>query len=270
MNTKIAFHQKTRKLSNREYRLLYDRERRPKYYMPSVHLGFNLGLLLTVLVGCLYFISEWSFLFVAVAVGVFLFGNVAVYFIHRYPLHKRLKIWSFPFDSHTVEHHRYFTSENITYRNALDFYAIFFPSFVVAFYVALISPLFYLTSSYILGRDGALFFTGASAGYFLLYEFFHWASHLPKDHFLMKSSWISMMREHHRIHHNQKLMHKYNFTIVYPLMDIIMGTRFKGVLPEDLASDHNQNLLENLNSKELEELNRFDVKGQHAVVIDRL
>lgn len=68
------------------------------------------------------------------------------------------------------------------------------------------------------------------------------------------------MREHHRAHHNPKLMHKYNFGIVYPMMDVIMRTRYVEKLPEDRPEDHYSDLINNANSRILKELNSFNEK----------
>ncbi|GAB4413582.1 MAG: hypothetical protein OHK0056_19720 [Bacteriovoracaceae bacterium] len=76
----------------------------------------------------------------------------------------------------------------------------------------------------------------------------------------MKISWIKTMREHHRAHHNPKLMHKYNFGIVYPMMDVIMRTRYVEKLPEDRPEDHYSDLINNANSRILKELNSFNEK----------
>ncbi|PIP94891.1 MAG: hypothetical protein COW00_14400 [Bdellovibrio sp. CG12_big_fil_rev_8_21_14_0_65_39_13] len=248
MNEKLAFAQKTRGLTNDEYRDIYRLEKLPSSYRHWLHLGFNLGSLGIVFLGNLVLIKKFQLSLIALFVLVMLIGNFAVYCIHRFPLHRRMKFWTFPFDSHTVEHHRFFTSDHITFKNSKDYYAIFFPSFVVAIFVFAIFPLFFYGSSFFLTIDQAHFFTSMSAGYFLLYEFVHWASHLQEDHFLMKLNWLKMMREHHRVHHNPKLMGKYNFTIVYPLMDILMGTKYKGILPADLAEDHAQNVEQNFRS----------------------
>lgn len=254
MNEKWDFARRTRGLTNDQYREVYRKEKLPPTYRHWLHLGFNLGSLGLVLVFNLVQIKNYDYSFLAIFIGVMLFGNVAVYFIHRFPLHRRLKLWAFPFDSHTVEHHRFFTSDHITFKNSNDYYAIFFPSFVVAFFVLVVFPMFYFISSQFLRPDQSHFFTALSAGYFILYEFVHWASHLSKDHFLMKMPWLKTMREHHRIHHNPKLMGKYNFSIVYPMMDYLMRTKFDGELPADRPEDHASEVSLNFKSEKLIEI----------------
>lgn len=244
--SKISSIEKNHNFHHQKYRQWYRDEIIPKYYSALVHVGFNFLLLAILVIGHFLLIEQWNWHVLGVFIFVIFLGNVVVFFVHKYPLHQRLKIWTFPYDSHTVEHHRYYTSDNITCIDSRDFYVIFFPMFVVAGFAILIQPFFFYLNSLMIGKDLAHAFAGATAGYFLIYEFFHWASHLPEKHFLMKNPWIKYMREHHRIHHNPKLMNRFNFCIVYPFMDILMGTKYRGQLPVDSAEDHYQDVLMNI------------------------
>lgn len=237
---------RTRKLDNEKYRKWFRSERIPKSYHPYLHLGFNISALISLIVFHFVMVGGWSLPVYGVLLFTFLLGNFSVWFIHKYPLHHRVKFWSYPFEAHTVDHHRYFTSSNITYKDATDFYVIFFPCRVIAGFTFVAQPLVYFGTRYLLGADIAHALAGSMAAYFILYELFHWASHLPTKHFMMKMPWFRYMRQHHLIHHSPKLMSHYNFCIVYPMMDILMGTKFRGSIPEDSHEDHYQNIKENI------------------------
>jgi hypothetical protein len=211
-----------------EYRIKFQKEKNPPLYHPLLHVSFNLGSLLLMMIWNYFQVSEWNLQILLVLFVSFFLGNVTVWSLHRYPLHRRYKWFPFPYDEHTVEHHRYFTYDDITYTDMWDYRAIFFPRFIVAGFIIFVLPVFYFLALFLFNENVAHAFCGSAAGYFLLYELFHWASHLPHDHFVMKIRWIRSMREHHRIHHDTKLMNKYNFCIVYPLMDILCGTKYKG------------------------------------------
>lgn len=215
-----------KELNTHHYREWYQKEKRPKLYHPFLHLGFNFGVLLVLIMVHFSFVDNWNIYSFIALMGIFIFGNITVWFVHKFPLHHRLKFWSFPYEAHTVEHHRYFTADAITYDSYQDYVAIFFPSMVIASFALLAQPGIYFGARYFLGNDLAHILAGGAAGYFLLYEMFHWASHLSADHVLMNLGWIKYMREHHRIHHDTRLMNKYNFCIVYPMMDILMGTKY--------------------------------------------
>ena len=235
----------TKELNTHRYRDWYQKEKRPKFYHPYFHLGFNFGVLILLIIGHFSYVEKWSFYSALTLIGIFIFGNMTVWFVHKFPLHHRIKVWSFPYEAHTVEHHRYFTSDTITYDSHQDYVAIFFPSMVIASFALLAQPAIYFGARLIFGNDFAHVLAAGAAGYFLLYEIFHWASHLGHDHFLMKFGWFKHMREHHRIHHNTRLMNKYNFCIVYPMMDVLMGTKYQGGLPEEKIEDHFNDVAKN-------------------------
>lgn len=228
----------TRHLSTSSYRDWVKAKKRPFLYHPLSHLFGNLAMLAGAILVNFYFVQSWSWGMLGVWAAVFLIGNVVVWTVHKYPLHRRFKYWSYPFDAHTIQHHRYFTHDSLTYDSIQDYLAIFFPTEVIAAFTFLAQPIFYFGLRSVLGPDLAHAFAASCAAYFLLYEFFHWASHQPETHVLMKIGWIRYMREHHRLHHNTKLMSKFNFCIVYPMMDIIMGTKYQGPMVQETTDDH--------------------------------
>ncbi len=246
MDSKISASQRTYRLSTAEYRDWYRAERIPKFYSPVIHIGYNLGVLLALIVGHFYYVGSWGLSSILVLAFAFLLGNVVIYSLHRFPLHHRLKYVTALYDAHTVEHHRFFTTNYGEYSGSRDLFIIFFPTFFLTAFALLLQPVFFFSVRALLGTDIAHIFSGATAVYFFLYEFFHWASHTREGHFVQKSAWIRYMRNHHRVHHNPKLMRSYNFTIVYPLMDLLMGTLYRGPLPEERHEDHHQNVMENL------------------------
>lgn len=212
---------------NRQYRNSFRRDRIPRIYRPWMHVYFNGGTLLALVIGSIAMIQTWGLGQLAVFAFTLLLGNFTVWLVHRYPLHRRNPLISFPYDPHTVVHHRYFTNEFITCDDNKDLFAVFFPMWVVLGFAVIVQPVFYFSFKFFFGSNLAYTFTAGTAFYFLLYEFVHWTSHLPLDHFLLKNPWLLFMRNHHIIHHDPKLMMKYNFCIVYPLMDIIFGTYYR-------------------------------------------
>lgn len=238
--------EKTKKYTNDQYRAWFREHGIPKSYNPVVHLSFNLGTLSFLLFWNLTFVTEWNWKVFTVFGFTLVLGNLVVFLIHKYPLHKRMKLWSFPYDAHTVEHHRYFTHNNPVYQSTHDFFAVFFPWFVVLGFALVAQPIFYYSTKFVIGSELAHVFAGSTAGYFLLYEFVHWCSHLPEDHFFLRLPWLKYMWEHHRVHHNPRLMNSWNFCIVYPLFDKILGTHFKGEMPGSTDADHYKDVRENL------------------------
>jgi len=242
--TIIPHIEETRRLTNEKYRTWFRETQIPKSYTPNLHVYFNFCVLFVGMCWCFFQIQSWGLANVGVLVFNLFFGNITVWIIHKYPLHHRWKIWTMPYDSHTVSHHRFFTSDFITYEDQRDYYIIFFPMFVVAGFTVVVQPLFYLAALTVTGStDLAFTFIGSTAGYFLLYETFHWASHLPTTHVLIRFvPFFRYMRQHHLVHHNPRLMNKYNFCIVDPFFDFALGTKYKGGLPKDDPEDHFQDV----------------------------
>ncbi|MCO4794358.1 MAG: sterol desaturase family protein [Bacteriovoracaceae bacterium] len=236
----------TKKYTNEQYRVWFRENGIPKTYNPILHVAFNIGTLLALIVWNMSFVTEWNWEVFSILGTSLIIGNLVVYLLHKYPLHRRMKLWSFPYDAHTVEHHRYFTYDNPVYNSPFDFFAVFFPWFVVLGFALVAQPIFYFSTKFFIGPELAHVFAGATAGYFLLYEFVHWSCHLREDHPLLKVGWLNYMWKFHRVHHNQRLMNSYNFSIVYPLFDILMGTLHKGDLPGETIEDHYKNVKENI------------------------
>jgi hypothetical protein len=232
--------EETRKLDNREYRKFIKDNEVSKYYHPYFHIGWNIGVLSFLMAGHALMITDWNLGILGVYAFCLLLGNFTVWALHRYPLHKRYKVSEYAYERHTVMHHRYFTQDHITYEEDMDFFAVFFPMSVILGFALIVQPLFFFSVRYFFGTNLAFAFASGTAMYFLLYEFVHWASHLKTSHPLIKYvPWLKAMRAHHLVHHNPKLMMKYNFCIVYPLMDYIMGTKYKEkTLPQDNPEDH--------------------------------
>lgn len=246
MNDIIAHVNETRYLNNRQFRKHVKDKEVSKYYHPYVHVVWNIGILFLLMVISALMIETWNIQVFWVYMFTLLLGNFTVWWLHRYPLHRRRKISSYSYERHTVMHHRYFTQDFITYDEDMDFYAVFFPMIVIAGFALFAQPAFYFSFEYFFGSNLASAFTSGTAMYFLLYEFVHWSCHQPEDHWLIQIPWLKYMRDHHIVHHNPKLMMNYNFCIVYPLMDYVMGTKYEETaLPKDDQQDHYQDVMAN-------------------------
>ena len=65
----------------------------------------------------------------------------------------------------------------------------------------------------------------STALYVVSYELTHLAYHLKEDHPISQLRTVRFLREHHRRHHDPRLMLKWNFNVTVPLADIVLGTR---------------------------------------------
>lgn len=247
MTTLSSQIEETKKLTNTNYRKWIKSNEVKSWYHPYMHIAWNIGILFLLTVGNAVMVQEWNLQVAGVYAFCLLLGNFTVWALHRYPLHHRYKWHSYSYERHTVMHHRYFTQDFITYEEDMDFFAVFFPMAVITGFALAVQPMFFFGFKYFFGENLAWAFASGTAGYFLLYEFVHWASHLKADHVLMKVPWLRYMRQHHIIHHNPRLMNRYNFDIVMPMMDALTGTMYKDqTLPKDDQEDHYLDVKANL------------------------
>jgi hypothetical protein len=235
----------TKSFTNQDYRKWFMENSLPRFYNPILHVCFNIGLLLAVIIYHFSKIENYTFLSFLTMIIILPIGNLVVTLIHQYPLHKRLKVWPFPYDAHTVEHHRFYTSDHILITHTRELFVVMFPWFVILGFIIVAQPLFYFLFSFLINPDMGHIIAGSAAGYFLLYEFVHTSNHLPLNSLVFYIPGMKAMRKHHLIHHNPKLMGKYNMGIVFPFFDYIFGSKWKesqSPLPKDKISDHYNNL----------------------------
>lgn len=211
-------------MDTHEYRQYFRTNVIPRYYSPALHVLFNFGLLIG---SCLYTflkIQSIGIYETVLFVMMMILGNFVIYFIHRYPLHKKYPfIAKHTFDIHSKQHHRFYTYQNYQFDSPKDFYILFFPMWTVAAFVGGFLPLLYILSSLIFEQPQVWTILFSATLYFLLYEFIHFASHLPPQHILLKFKPLAYMWRHHQTHHDPSLMSQYNFNIVYPLADWLFG-----------------------------------------------
>lgn len=154
-------------------------------------------------------------------------GNLVIYLVHRFPYHRE-ELSKEAYAAHTILHHGYYTDEHATFDSHRDFFAILLPSWVhylVA--IAVLLPLSWLLPA-VIPNDYAQAIVFSAALYLFLYEAVHLSAHLPKGHFLLRLPWLGYMRDFHVTHHDPKLMAEYNFGIVFPFWDWILGTHYRG------------------------------------------
>jgi len=203
------------------------RQKIPKLYSGFFHLFFNFTVLLVSLVVPLTYIGELKTVELFIIPLVLFLGNVAVYVIHKYPLHRHSRLFKFAYTIHSKYHHVFFTDKVLVFDSSKDFYILFFPTWVVAGFVLSYFPALYFIGPYFLSINSICLAMSMGSLYFLLYEILHFCSHLPETHPVLRIPGVRYMWEHHKAHHNPKLMASCNFNIVYPLMDILMGTKHR-------------------------------------------
>jgi hypothetical protein len=211
----------------REFRKAMSEKEIPKYYSGWLHLLTNFSLLLGVCGFCLYKVQGASLMELLIVPVTFIIGNLAVFLIHRYPLHRYLSYFPYPYKVHTKSHHHYYTKECYAFESTNDWYMIFFPITVVFLFSVIYIPLNYFIAMSFLSPNATFLYLFTSSLYFISYEVVHFISHVPENALILRLPFLKFMWNHHRTHHDTRLMSDYNFNIVYPLCDLLFGTYYR-------------------------------------------
>lgn len=199
----------------------------PSWYLPA-HLGVSIGLLgaLTALFVMLLPPEPLRWPAYAAAMSTVTLGNFVEYALHRWPMHRRYKRFVGFFRNHTIVHHRYFTKNAMDMERPSDlFYVLPSVWVILASSLTLVSTTAFL---YVVFGPQIGLAGGASLGAFaLMSEILHVAFHLPEKWMtlpVLRSRWFQWVKRHHTIHHDPHVMRKWNFNIVIPLFDALLGT----------------------------------------------
>jgi hypothetical protein len=186
----------------------------------GVMYGVGIGALwycATKLVGVTW---EW-----ALAIPVFLAGNLIEWAMHTYVMHRRIDVFALRaiYERHTREHHQYFTDNDITIDTTREFRIVFFPWRVLTVLGVAGTTLGYITAQLINPNAGYIVFM-TMVGQYLIYETFHYCCHVHDNWFVRNMPFINTIRRHHTAHHNMGIMMKYNMNLTFPIADWLMGT----------------------------------------------
>jgi hypothetical protein len=161
----------------------------------------------------------------------FLVANLAEYFGHKGPMHHRQRFLALIHRRHGVEHHQFFTREDMAYESSRDFKMVLFPPIMLLFFLGGIAAPIALVLFFVVSANAGWIFIATGIGYFLTYEWLHFAYHLPASSFVGKLDVIRRLRHHHGVHHDPALMQKWNFNITFPICDSIFGTTYQASKP---------------------------------------
>jgi len=207
-----------------EFREAFQRERVTRTYSGTVHLLLTVGASLVVVLYCLLQVKNVRAVEWLTIPATFLYANLTEYVAHRGPMHHRFRGLRMVFKDHTLEHHRYFTSEWMELDGMRDLAAILFPPFNLALFVGGTGILVaVLLGTWISANVGYLFLAVA-LGYYANYELFHLAYHMPENSQVGRFPVMEKLRLHHTRHHDLQLMSRCCFNITYPICDLIFGT----------------------------------------------
>ncbi len=195
----------------------------PSWYSPFGHFLFPALVGLATIGVCLHHVKGLRALELLAIPFTLVLSNAIEWHAHRDVLHKRTRVIPILFDRHTPVHHKLFSSDDMAITDWRELRNVLLPSFGVLAILSLQLPLLAVALSFGL-RNVALLFLATSMGYVLAYEWLHLAYHLPADSFVGRRTTVRWLRRHHALHHDHKLMQRWNMNVTLPLWDWLRGT----------------------------------------------
>lgn len=198
--------------------------RKKGWYSPALHLAVPSTFGLGVMISAVFFMHDvkvWELLF---GLGLFVLANATEWRIHKSLLHHRAPFAPFLYDRHTPEHHMVFVTEDMAIRSRNEFRLVLLPSFAVVLLGVLLSPIA-AALWFVAGQHNlACIFALVTMGYVVSYEWLHLSYHLPESSFIGRRALIRALRRHHALHHDPRLMQRWNFNVSLPLWDLVRRT----------------------------------------------
>ncbi|HEX9047126.1 MAG TPA: fatty acid hydroxylase [Verrucomicrobiae bacterium] len=151
-----------------------------------------------------------------------IYASFFEWILHRYVMHRPVGQFRYPFETHTLIHHRVFRADH-TYHliNPSDAKTIPMAWWNGPAIIA-VGLLPFVAAAAWLGHWGLLLGAAVACGaYYGVYEYMHWCMHLPKKRTVERAGVFFRLNGHHLLHH--RYMGK-NFNVVLPLADLLLGT----------------------------------------------
>ena len=209
----------------RKYRIGKIPEMRSRpWYRGEFHYGFTVGFALLVCGVSIERLDHLSFMDAWIVPVMIVYANFVEYFVHRFPLHRRIPGLGILYERHAVQHHRYFTERDISILTPLQMAYVLFPAPAILIFIPLAAGPVAMLIGRLFGGSAGWLALLCSAGYFAWYESFHLANHLPMGHWVHRIPGLSALCRFHRLHHHPAYAKQYNFNVTFPFADWVMGT----------------------------------------------
>ncbi len=207
----------------------------PRWYRPLPHLALPslFGLLVLVFAATrIHALRPIELLAVPVTVLV---GFAFEWWVHRSVLHRRVPGVAVIYERHELQHHVVFTDADMAMRSPRELQMILMPAYAVLLIALFNAPIALLAARFVTANVGYIYLVTAMA-FFLSYEWLHLAFHLPAGHPIGRLGVIAVLREHHRRHHDPRLMRSWNFNVTVPVFDGLLRTRWTRELEAERAA----------------------------------
>lgn len=195
-------------------------------------LGFGLAVIVAAIAGLR---APLTVAEIAILIPVLIGWNLLEWYGHR-ALHRPGKgaLARALYQRHTLTHHRFFTHESMALRDSRDLKIVFFPHFALPLLTLLALPALLLVGL-LWSINAALVALIALVAIYLIFEALHLCAHLPQASRVARLPGIRVMCEHHRRHHDPRIMMDRNMNFTFPLADWLLGALARRDSPTDAA-----------------------------------
>jgi hypothetical protein len=164
----------------------------------------------------------WEWLVIPV---VLVSCNMFEWFLHMHVMHrpKNIRGLRAVYQRHTLNHHQFFTDQEMRFRDNQDWRVTFFPPYALVVFI-LMSAIGAVVVNLVLTSNAAWLLMSTTTGMYLIYEFMHFCCHVDENAFVRICPFVNTIRRHHTAHHNDRLMMEVNMNLTFPIADWIMGT----------------------------------------------
>ncbi|MGK3988392.1 sterol desaturase family protein [Sorangium sp. So ce136] len=197
----------------------------PRGYCPALHLAAPTALGVVVLAAAVRLLDAVEPVELLAVPVTLLLALAFEWWAHRSLLHRRAPLLGALCERHEREHHLAFTADDMALRSARELWLVLTPPGSALLVLALLLPIA-AAAGLLLSRDAALLGLATAVGFFVSYEWLHLAYHLPPDSPVYRVPGLARLREHHRRHHDPRLMKRWNFNVTVPVFDLVRGTRW--------------------------------------------
>ena len=175
----------------------------------------------------------WEWMAIPVMV---VFCNIFEWLLHKEVMHRRIDGRGLVaiYQRHTLNHHRFFTDQEMRFRDHKDWRVTVFPPYAMVIFILMSIPLG-LIGGFLVSSNVGWLIMFTTTGMYLVYEFMHFCCHVDENAFVRYCPLVNTLRRHHTAHHNSRLMMDVNMNLTFPIADWLFG-----------SSDLDRNLLGHL------------------------
>jgi sterol desaturase/sphingolipid hydroxylase (fatty acid hydroxylase superfamily) len=195
----------------------------PRLYSPWLHLAGTTLPGVAVVVGAALYVSGLRPLELLTIPVTFVLANLGEWHAHRNLLHRRWRVLPVLYDKHTPMHHRVYRYADMDIRSTRELKLVLIPAAGVMGLVVFNAAVAVGIGALISANVGWLFLATVGV-YVVSYELSHAAYHLPATHPIGRLGLVRRLRELHAIHHDPRVMQRWNFNVTLPLADWLFGT----------------------------------------------